>query len=79
MDIVKLLQGTDFEPVAEKLAAEFEQAGLTLATLHNAPLVIRTTHGADIYRVIEIVEQRLAEQARTPKPVKQSRSTKWED
>ena len=78
MDIVTLLKNTEFEPVAEKLAVEFEQAGLTPATLHNAPLYIHTTHGADIYAVIEIIKKRLAEQARTPKPVKQSKS-KWED
>lgn len=46
------------EEIAEALAGEFDRSNLTLETLHNAPLKITTTHGADIYKVVELMQKK---------------------
>lgn len=55
------LAGTKFEAAAGKLAEEFDKTNLTKATLHNAPLKIRVTHGADIYQVVAILQEKAKE------------------
>jgi hypothetical protein len=51
------LTGTKFEALAGKLAEEFGKTNLTKATLHNAPLKLRVTHGANIYEVVAILQK----------------------
>lgn len=67
MDVAELLQGTEFEPLAGALADEFERAGITADTLHNAPLKVNKTHGADIYKLIEVLEAQIEAQAKAGK------------
>lgn len=57
LEIVAALSGTKYAPIAEKLQREFYAVGITSRDkLHNAPLKVKTTHGADIYEVIEILK-----------------------
>lgn len=57
LDVVGQLRGTRYEDVAENLQKTLFAAGITSKDkLHNAPLKVKTTHGADIYEVIEILK-----------------------
>lgn len=57
LEIIAALSGTKYEHLAEKLQREFFAVGITSRDrLHNAPLKVKTTHGADIYEVIEILK-----------------------
>lgn len=56
------LQGTKFERLADALAEEFGKTNLTKDRLHNAPLKIRVTHGADIYQVIAVLQKKVEEE-----------------
>lgn len=52
------LKNTEFASVSEKLQKEFDRRGITgLDNLHNAPIKCRTTYGADINKVIKVVEK----------------------
>lgn len=66
------LKGTEFEPVAEKLAGEFDKTNLTKMTLHNAPLKIRVTHGANIYEVVAILQEKAKEETYSTGSAKQA-------
>jgi hypothetical protein len=55
------LRGTQFEKQAELLAAQLAKAGVTVETLHNAPLKVTRTGGADIYKVVKVLEKAAAE------------------
>ena len=62
LDVVGALRGTQYENIAEKLKAEFDIVGIvSKAQLHNAPLKVRITHGADIYEVVRILDDRVVE------------------
>lgn len=62
LDLVTALKATKYAPVAEKLQKEFNAAGITsIGSLHNAPLKVRTTHGADIYEVMRILGNHVVE------------------
>lgn len=51
------LRGTQFEKQADLLALEMAKAGMTPETIRNAPLKVRTTGGADIYKVVAHLEK----------------------
>ena len=57
------LQDTIYEDAVDVLAAEFERVGITtLDQVHNAPVLVKVTGGADIYEVIKLLhEQALTE------------------
>jgi hypothetical protein len=58
LDIIGHLSGTKYAKIAEELAKEFKKAGIdTVEKLDNAPLLVRTTYGADIYEVVQILQQ----------------------
>jgi hypothetical protein len=73
------LQGTQFEMQAELLAAQLAKAGVTVETLHNAPLKVTRTGGADIYKVVKVLEKAAAEEAKPPAKVGNSEAVKAED
>lgn len=50
------LKGTPFEAQADLLAAQLARAGVTAETLHNAPLKVTRTGGADVYQVAETLK-----------------------
>lgn len=51
------LKNTEFASVSEKLQWEFDRRGITgLDNLQNAPIKCKVTYGADIYKVIKLVE-----------------------
>lgn len=59
LDLVTALRDTKYAPVAEELQKEFNAAGITSRdNLHNAPLKVKTTYGADIYEVMKILDDR---------------------
>lgn len=60
------LQGTQFEKQADLLALEMAKAGMTTETIHNAPLKVTRTGGADVYKVIKVLEKAAAEEAEKP-------------
>lgn len=69
LNVKERLTGTKYASKADKLAAEFSKAGIdTVEKLHNAPVLVRTTHGADIYELIE----QLAKPVKSKKPVKEA-------
>src|SRR5262245_58037798 len=51
------LKGTPFEEQAALLAAQLAKAGVTVETIHNAPLKVTKTGGADIYQVVDIIKE----------------------
>lgn len=51
------LQGTQFEKQADLLALEMAKAGMTPETLHNAPLKVTRTGGADVYKVMDKLQK----------------------
>lgn len=57
LNVAERLKETKFKNVADVLGAEFEKAGIdTVEKLGNAPLLVRSTYGADIYEVIELLK-----------------------
>lgn len=57
------LQGTQFEKHADLLALEMAKAGMTPETIHNAPLKVKRTGGADIYKVVGVLEKAAEKEA----------------
>jgi hypothetical protein len=57
------LQGTQFEKQADLLALEMAKAGMTPETIHNAPLKVKRTGGADIYKVVKVLEKAAEKEA----------------
>lgn len=57
------LQGTQFEKHADLLALEMARAGMTPETIHNAPLKVKVTGGADIYKVMGVLEKAAEKEA----------------
>jgi hypothetical protein len=59
--LVKLTQsalaGTQFEKQADLLALEMAKAGMTPETIHNAPLKVTRTGGADVYKVMGVLQK----------------------
>ena len=45
-----------YKDIAADLAEEFARRGITVETLHNAPIKVKTTYGADIYEVVELLQ-----------------------
>jgi hypothetical protein len=60
------LQGTPFEKQADLLAAQLAKAGVTPETLHNAPLKVTRTGGADVYKVVDKLQKAAAETQEKP-------------
>lgn len=58
IDLVKALKDSDQAEFAEHLAEQFKIARIThLEHVHNAPIKVKITYGADIYKVMEIITQ----------------------
>lgn len=64
MNVEKLLKGTTYEPQAERLAQILED--FTLATVHNAPVVVRNTGlpGIDLNDVVKVLKEQAAKPQR---------------
>lgn len=63
---VSALQGTQFEKQADLLALEMAKAGMTPETIHNAPLKVTRTDGADVYKVMGILEKAVEKEVEKP-------------
>ncbi len=56
LHVREALKGSPYEKVADKMAEEFDKANITKKDqVHNAPLKIRITYGADIYEVMRLI------------------------
>lgn len=60
------LRGTQFEKHADLLALEMAKAGMTPETIHNAPLKVTRTGGADIYKVVGVLQKAAEKEAEAP-------------
>lgn len=57
IDLKLALKKSEYSSVAAKLQKEFDRVGLfDVEQIHNAPLIVKTTYGADIYKVMELVK-----------------------
>lgn len=57
LNVAERLKETKFKNVSDALGDEFQKAGIdTVEKLGNAPILVQTTHGADIYEVIELLK-----------------------
>lgn len=74
IDLAKALKGSDQEEFTMLLTVEFKVSNITtLEQVTNAPLRVKATHGADIYRVIKLVTNYYeGSKAETPESKKSS-------
>lgn len=58
MDVFQILTSAGYsDELAGKLADSFKEASITeVSQVDNAPLLLKATHGADIYAVIAILK-----------------------
>ena len=64
LDIRAALKNTAHASVSKDLQREFNRRKIDgLENLHNAPIKCRTTYGADIYKVIELIEKYYAKKS----------------
>ena len=77
IDLVKALKGSSQEDFAKPLAAEFKAARIThVEHIKNAPLRLKATHGADIYKVIDLVTAYYAAAQKEESPAEPKKSPK---
>lgn len=72
LDVVAALKGTEHAEYAQALAAEFKAANIRFVEdVHNAPLRVKATHGADIYAVIGVLAKYRPVQVQTKRSAKE--------